>query len=150
MAGLHKKPGSKHWFLVYRKKVDGKTKQVWRSSGCTDYQEALDFKEEAEAILHSKPEHKRKKLILDELSGKSEKSLSREKISNLWKLYKDQPQPRRVRERTEQSKESHIERWISWMEDNHPEIKYLDQVAGKLALEYFIKSLSECFRTNPQ
>jgi len=142
MPSLQKQKSSKYWSIVYRVKVGNKTKQKWRSTGLTDYNEALKELKKVETHLTKKIENERISLILNEIDGKLETKTNQPKVNNLWELYQKQKPPRRLRERTEISKQGHIQRWIEWMQSEQPEIEHINEVTNKLAVEYF-KTLND-------
>ncbi len=70
MASLVKQNGSKNYFVVYRKQVGKKIKQIWRSTGTDNLDKATDFLNDVGLVLKTRNGNERRKNILEEAAGK--------------------------------------------------------------------------------
>lgn len=136
MASLVKQAGSKNWYVVFW--LNGK--QKWRSTGTDNIELAERARQELEATMKGQACEAKIQNLLTEVSQRVVKRI-RAPISGIWEIYQSQPRPRRTRDRTEKSKQGHLQAFADWMVSAHPESKYLDEVTRSIAKEYFSKAL---------
>ena len=113
-----------------------KGKQKWRPLGTDDRRLAETVCNELNAILAGRLRYERIREILEE-AAKVEIPCIRVPLPGLWERYEAAPKTKRTRPRTEASKKQHVQRFLDWMEDNRPDVLYLNEVTHRAARDFF-------------
>ncbi len=132
MPRLVKRPGRKNWYLVY----DEGGKQIWRCTGTDDEDLANDMLREVQAIREGRESEDRLLGLMSRVRGQQVPD-KRIPVSHLWGLYEGQPKPRNLTPATLRTKRIHIDHWLRWIIERHPEVKYLHEVSESHAAAYF-------------
>lgn len=135
MATVVRRPGRRNLYLVWWQ--DGR--QVWRALGHDDQALAEQEAREVEAVLGARSSEERLRRIL-EVAGARRVPERRVPVGALWRLYEEQPRPRRITDRTLRAKGNLVAAWLAWMTARHPEVRYLAEVTEAMAAEYVASS----------
>lgn len=131
MATVLKRASSPFWWVVWWQ--DGK--QRWRSTKTEDRDLADGVRREVEALVAGQRRERKIRGIL-ELAGRVALPPSRVPVAALVELWKKQPHPRRMTDRTEREKVATLTAWVEWMREYRPEVQYLGEVSEADAAAY--------------
>jgi integrase len=141
MAWVFKRPGRKTWYMAYYSHTEAGRKKIIRSCDTEDHTSAMSLAAEIGEIKRGQVRQERVQMLLQEAGAKVDIQ-GRYPVKELWEYYKQQPSVRTITERTMDSKENNARAFIKWLGENHPEIKYIDEISEKTAAA-FMKSISD-------
>lgn len=130
MANVIKRKGRRCWYVVYWQ--DGR--QVWRSTGSEDREYAESVAREVEALKEGRQRRGAAAAILED-AGDVPEVERRVELARLWEVYLEY-EVRMMSRRTAESKRKAVRRWVKWMNNRYPEVRFAGEVTGRMAWEY--------------
>ena len=109
------------------------TARVNELRGNTNYQEAL---KRLIDCLNSLPVEERDTARSECMQMINEGTIFKTRLEDVFPMYKDDLKKRRLSRRTEKEYESHWLKFTLWLNDNFPEIKYLNEITKDVAEKY--------------